>query len=67
MAGTGILKTRSLFPGVEKPARFSGFALLLVEEPCPLKPSNGFLNTCPGPLFFYHGILDANIFVYEVL
>jgi hypothetical protein len=57
----GISKTRSLFPGEKKPAQiFRLSSPLKREEPCPLKPSNGFLNTHHSLLIFYHKILDAN-------
>ncbi|MBM3706749.1 MAG: hypothetical protein FJW69_00180 [Actinobacteria bacterium] len=39
----GVSKTCNLFPSGEI-CSVSGFALLLKEEPCPLKPSKGFLN-----------------------
>jgi len=42
-------KNTQAFPRRVKACSVSGFALLLQEEPCPLKPSNGFLNTYPGP------------------
>ena len=39
----------------------SGFRLrspLLGEEPCPLKPSNGFFQYLSSSIIFYHKILD---------
>jgi len=42
-------KNTQTFPRREKGCSVSGFALLPEEEPCPLKPSNGFFN-------IHHGI-----------
>jgi len=40
----GYFKNTQAFPQLRKICSVSGFALLLKEEPCPLKPSKGFLN-----------------------
>jgi len=57
-------KHAKLCPNLAKACSVSGFALLLKEEPCPLKPSKGFLNNPSWSLKFYfycyHGILDAS-------
>jgi hypothetical protein len=39
-----LKKTRKLFPGDEKLAQVSGSALLLKEEPCPLRLQMVFLS-----------------------
>ncbi|MCL5071820.1 MAG: hypothetical protein M1308_13155, partial [Actinobacteria bacterium] len=49
----GYFKNTQAFPQRVKASSVSGFALLPEEEPCPLKPSNGFLNTHPGLSIYF--------------
>jgi len=64
----GISKTCSLFPGEKKPSQVFKAKLSSQERgPCPLKPSNGFLNTHHSLLIYYHRILDADSYIKSIL